>query len=266
VTGWVRRTYKSGGIIKMGYKFNLKKDDVDWRDLVYIPTNDTLKDNVDLRKWATPVEDQSQLGSCTSNAIVGAYELTTLMKLPAKTEDISRLFIYYNTRTLDGTVQEDSGATVRGSLKSIKADGACAETLWPYDISKFTVMPTADCYTDAKKRNIKDYFRIMTIENMLDALNNNKPVVFGMLVYEEFLRLSPTNTILTAPTKPRWAAIGAHAMVLVGYDLPARLFLVRNSFGTSWGMDGYCWISFDYISTQAQDVWVFSVDIDGTVI
>lgn len=56
------------------------------------------KQLVDLREWASPVEEQWQLGSCTAQAVVGAYELLTKMHYPDQFVDLSRLFLYYNAQ------------------------------------------------------------------------------------------------------------------------------------------------------------------------
>ena len=94
-------------------KYTLKADKVDFRDMPYIPVNNPLAETVDMRNWASPVEDQGQLGSCTANALVGGYELLTNKEYPSQFTDLSRLYIYYNERILEETVQIDSGATIK---------------------------------------------------------------------------------------------------------------------------------------------------------
>ncbi|CAF1283762.1 unnamed protein product [Rotaria sordida] len=58
---------------------------------------DQLPPKVDLRPDMTPIEDQSQIGSCTANCLAGAYEYLT-KKSNGMNMDVSRLFIYYNAR------------------------------------------------------------------------------------------------------------------------------------------------------------------------
>ena len=53
--------------------------------------------------------------------------------------------------------------------------------------------------------------------------------------------------------------LGGHAMCIVGYDLPKQLYLVKNSFGTAWGIDGYCWMPFNYTSDYGYDIWTFDL-------
>jgi C1A family cysteine protease len=63
----------------------------------------------------------------------------------------SRLFIYYNERAMEGTINSDAGAQIRDGVKSIANLGVCPETEWPYDIRKFADKPAAQCYKDATK-------------------------------------------------------------------------------------------------------------------
>jgi C1A family cysteine protease len=55
--------------------------------------------------------------------------------------------------------------------------------------------------------------------------------------------------------------IGAHAMCFVGYNLSKKVFLARNSFGTDWGIDGYCFLPFDYVREEVMDSWIFDIDL-----
>jgi C1A family cysteine protease len=244
----------------MKLKYYVKKDRFDARDLPYRSTDSALRESVDLRIWASPVENQQHLGSCTGQAVVGAYELLLNQKYPQLFEDLSRLFVYYNARLVGGNVLEDEGAYVRDAIKAVKNYGVCDEEVWPYIIENFDISPTDISYEDAKSRNIKNYYRITKLTETLDALNRNYPVIFGTLVYDSFDRVSSKNGILNMPTEAENVQ-GGHAMCLVGYDIRQRLLLARNSFGKSWGLDGYCWIPFDYAERNFMDMWVIDVDL-----
>src|SRR5665647_2445286 len=87
----------------------------DQRDFSYrVPrrTAQALPPRMDLRPEMPPVYDQGQLGSCTANAIGGAFEFE-LVKQQEPDFTPSRLFIYYNERVIERTVPEDSGAQLR---------------------------------------------------------------------------------------------------------------------------------------------------------
>src|SRR6201994_3602517 len=88
--------------------------------------------SVDLSKKCPPVYDQGQLGSCTANAIAAAIEFEQKKRFVP-----SRLFIYYNERVIEGTVDSDSGAQIREGIKVVANQGVPPESEWPYDVARF---------------------------------------------------------------------------------------------------------------------------------
>lgn len=173
-------------------------------------------------------------------------------------ELLSRLFIYYNSRMLEGKADEDAGSTLRESLAGVAKYGVCTEDLWPYDITKFNVRPPDHCYQDALPRRITRYRRIKNISDAVDALNNRIPVVFGVTVFRGFNYLDKSNTVVLLPTDSEEDS-GGHAMCMVGYDQDQQKVLAKNSFGTAWGDQGYCWFTYDYIDQYGYDMWVFDI-------
>jgi C1A family cysteine protease len=240
-------------------KFNIKPSRPDDRDYIYKSTETKIiRETVDLREWDTIVESQSSLSSCSSNALTNAYELCVNRMYPEYFTHLSRLFIYYNTRSEYGNLKEDEGMFLRDGLKAIAKFGICSEELWPYDVEKFNVRPTDECYEDAKKRKILKYQKLISTYYITEVLNNNKPVVFGMEIYDSFMDLNERISTVNFPSRKE-NSLGGHAMCMVGYDLEKRLFLAKNSFGTSWGDNGYCWIPFDYIRQEGYDIWTFDI-------
>ena len=144
----------------------------------------------DLRSKCPPIYNQGQLGSCTGNGIAAAIEFDQ-MKLGKEKFVPSRLFIYYNERVMEGTVNQDAGAQIRDGIKSVATLGAPPESLWPYDIGKFADQPSVAAYA------------------------------------------------------------------AVGYSDHDRRFIIRNSWGTEWGLDGYCLMPYEYLlnSHLSSDFW-----------
>jgi len=239
--------------------FNIKPSLPDDRDYIYYSdSTEVLREYVDLREWDTIVESQSSLGSCASNALTNAYELCVNQMYPEYFTHLSRLFIYYNTRALYGDIQKDDGMFLRDGLKSLAKFGVCSESLWSYDIEKFDDKPKDECYRDAKKRIIPKYEKLISIYYITEVLNRNKPVVFGMDIYDSFMDLDDRISTVHLPSRKEKSR-GGHAMCMVGYNLKKGLFLAKNSFGNSWGDNGYCWIPFDYIRQEGYDIWTFDI-------
>lgn len=242
-------------------KFNIKPSKIDERDYIY-KSNETkvLRESVDLREWDTIVESQSSMSSCSANALTNAYELCINKNYPEYFTHLSRLFIYYNTRSEYGDIEKDDGMFLRDGLKSLQKFGVCSEELWPYDDKKVNIKPTDECYLDAEKRKIIQYQKLISIYYIIEVLNNNKPVVFGMKIYDSFMNLNERISTVNFPSRKE-KSLGGHAMCMIGYDLKKELFLAKNSFGTNWGDQGYCWIPFDYIRQEGYDIWTFEIPI-----
>jgi C1A family cysteine protease len=192
---------------------------------------------------------------------VGVYELLLNKEQPEKFTDLSRLFVYYNARLIENVVDEDVGAYVRDAVKAVQKYGVCNEKIWPYQIADFAITPSIPSYDDARHRNIKNYYRIHSIEDTLDAINKGWPVVFSMRVYSQFDDLYDIGNDTAKLPATGEEPIGAHAMCFVGYDLGKQVLIARNSFGTDWGQDGYCYLPFDYVRQEVMDSWIFDIDL-----
>lgn len=237
----------------------------DIRDYIWEPTGQELQPTVDLREWADLVEDQAHLGSCSGNATVSAYELMVRRLYPDYWVNLSRLFVYYNARIYEGTVDEDSGATIRNTLKGLARYGVCRESLWPYNISRFAIVPSPEAYAEALHRQITTYKRLTSIEDILDAINTYYPVVSGVLITESFLELNSQDPVM-GQKGPTDYFVGGHAIAIIGYDLGTKQFLVENSFGSSWGMNGYCYMPFEYARQNLLENWVFDIPNQETIL
>jgi len=232
----------------------------DFRDLVYAapaPIVKKLPPSADLRPSCPPVYDQEQLGSCTANAISGAIQFD-LIKQKAPVFTPSRLFIYYNERVIEHTVNSDSGAMIRDGIKTVNKQGVCSETTWPYNTSEFAQKPFSTCYAEALNHQVLSYQRIVqNVDQMKGCLADGYPFVFGFTVYESFESATVAKTGVLNLPKTTEGVVGGHAVMAVGYDDKSKRFIIRNSWGDSWGLKGYFTIPYDYLVNNrlANDFW-----------
>jgi C1A family cysteine protease len=174
----------------------------------------------------------------------------------------SRLFIYYNERVMEGTVNSDSGAQIRDGIKSVGQQGDCAETLWPYDIANFEDKPPASCYNNAVMHKAILYQRVTrTANQMKGCLASGYPFVLGFSVYASFMSAAVAKTGHAPMPKSNEQLEGGHAVLAVGYDDANQWFIVRNSWGIGWGMKGYFTLPYAYLLDQnlADDFWTIRV-------
>ena len=228
----------------------------DARDFLYraIEPKVRLPATVDLSLLCSVIEDQGRLGSCTAQALAGNLEFLD-NSIDGAYTDTSRLFIYYNERALINTIEYDSGASLRDGIKTLKNDGACAETLWPYVVTRFARKPPITCYNEAKEHQIVSYHRINGLSEMLTCLTDGYPFVFGFTVYESFETPAVARTGIANMPKKGERVLGGHAVLAVGFNQKAKRFLVRNSWGAKWGQGGYFTMPFEYLETLAADFW-----------
>ncbi|MGA8254000.1 MAG: C1 family peptidase [Mycobacterium sp.] len=220
----------------------------DVRDRLYAAKlTGPLPSECDLRPSMPPVYDQGQLGSCTGNAIAAAMEYER-DRQGLSDFSPSRLFVYYNERALEGTVSSDSGAVIRDGIKVVNSDGVCPETLWPYDIGMFSVKPPKRCYVAAETDKAVQYEAIQTLGDLKDAIASNLSVVFGFTVYQSFESPAVAQSGVLPMPKPDEATVGGHAVVAVGYNDSKNQVIVRNSWGASWGDQGYFYMPYQYMT------------------
>src|SRR5437588_9734667 len=79
----------------------------------------TLPSRVDLRRSCPAVYNQGSLHSCTANAIAAAIQFDKMRQAHLEISVPSRLFIYYNERAMERSINSDSGAQIRSGIKSI---------------------------------------------------------------------------------------------------------------------------------------------------
>jgi len=236
----------------------------DSRDLTYAAPAEfltALPSSMDLRPECPPVYDQGQLGSCTANSVGGAFQFEQ-MKQKVKDFTPSRLFIYYNERVIEHTVNSDSGAQIRDGIKVVAKLGAPPETDWPYDITKFTEKPPQKAFADAAKNKVLSYQRVSrALSQMKGCLASGYPFVFGFTVYDSFESTAVAQSGHAPMPQPGEKVVGGHAVVAVGYEDKSQWFIVRNSWAATWGLKGYFTLPYQYLlePNLSDDFWTIRI-------
>jgi C1A family cysteine protease len=229
---------------------------------------------VDLREWASAVEDQGALGSCTAHAGAGVIEYYE-RKAFGRHIDASRLFLYKVTRNLM-KMRGDTGAYLRLTMGAMVLFGVPPEDYWPYsdDEKEFDKEPPAFCYAFAQNYKTIKYYRHdppglagpRVVDRIKTYLAAGHPAMFGFTVYSSIEEAGDTGRI-PYPTE-REKIEGGHAVVAMGYDDKMTIrngagrvetkgaFLIRNSWGKGWGEGGYGWLPYQYVlGGLAEDFW-----------
>jgi hypothetical protein len=225
---------------------------------------------VDLKPDVFEVDDQSTLPSCTGNTVVTAAELT--LKRDERPLSLSWLFPYWVGRNLIDELPGQKGSSVRTAVRAGKHFGLCAATLWPYNPAMEDVRPSDAAFTEAMTRRVQRYEIIKPIylitwtpeqkkANLIlqikSALNEGIPVLFSCLLNDLWFGVTGPwqgqQYVFPAPDHP---TIGAHAMLIIGYDDTSQRFLIENSWGPSWGDGGFGGMPYDALYNSMREFFV----------
>lgn len=245
----------------MDYILNVIPDKADTRDFkasLMLPAEVAFPAEVDLRALLSAIVDQGPLGSCTANAIVSGLREYFILKSGLPLTLLSRLFLYWQERNIEGSINTDAGAMIRDGMKVLQQIGVSPEVDFPYVVDQFAVTPTEKAIKDAARFSITAYHRVMNFQEVQACLVAGFPVVLGFYVYDSFIDFDLAMTgMVPMPDETKETLQGGHAVLIVGYKkFSGEMYaIVRNSWGTSWGDHGYCYMPQAFIEKYGFDLW-----------
>ena len=263
-------------------------DKPDKRDFLYRnlkPRLGPLPPNVDLRPECSPVRDQGQLGSCSGFAIAcGLREfLETRQHIAATSHkyqlgksfanrygflysELSPLFVYWEERSMEHDVCQDAGGQIRDGMKALANIGCAPEADDPYNISLFKQKPSKQALKDAAAWKVSTYHRVgIDIPEMQTCLASGFGFVMGFTVYESFESDQVARSGIVPMPQPGEQVVGGHAVFVCGYEANQNIngggcLLIKNSWGTGWGMEGYFEMPYAYVTPdRVSDAWTGAV-------
>lgn len=207
----------------------------------------------------TPISDQLNLSSCVGNASADMLEILQGLQNPNNVKQLSRLFLYWNARLASKATDKDQGCYIHLAMQSMTTLGVCEETSWPYDPKRVFAQPPILSYKQGDDNTLRDFYQITTtgqdrLNDVEAAVRANHPVIFGTLVSKDLESYGGEDKVFGPPA----TNVGGHAILIVGVRRNPNLeFYIRNSWGDSWGQNGHCWFSADYITwDQTSDLFV----------
>jgi pimeloyl-ACP methyl ester carboxylesterase len=234
---------------------NARPDGLDFRDQMYVPTLVEVplrRDLADYRAARTPILDQGREGACTGYGLAAvAHYLLRVRKIDPDTAQISPSMLYALARRYDEWAGEDyEGSSCRGAMKGWYKHGVCAATVWKAGSNAPPVL-NHETAVDAARRPLGAYFRVnhKSLVAMHAAITEVGVLYASASVHSGWERVGPDGRI---PFED--SLLGGHAFAIVAYDQDG--FWIQNSWGPSWGFEGFAHISYEDWLANGSDVWV----------
>jgi C1A family cysteine protease len=218
------------------YRLDIEKSPTDARDWSYgskvgLTAAPVLPESLDLRSGLPPVRNQGQEGACAAFSAASLREWQERKEYGA-TCYFSPQFVYWNRENLS-----QSGMYLRDVMNILRKKGICPEDLCAQGKVASPEQITPEAKSAAENFLIKGYAQVTSPTELKAALNTSGPCLIAMPVFQQ-------GPIFWKPTVLQKQVIGGHCVTVVGYD-HKKGFLLRNSWGSMWGDDGYTWYPYE---------------------
>ncbi|MSP12469.1 MAG: hypothetical protein EXR62_05870 [Chloroflexi bacterium] len=223
-----------------------------------------LPAKIDLRARMPSVRDQGGRGTCVAHACTAVREY--LLGEQSTAGNLSEQYLYWDCKKRDGYA--GGGTYISVAMTCLQEDGICGEEVWPYNLQQMVDNegqgpPPSTASPDATRWRISSSQQLKArgVDGIRQVLANNQPVAFAVPVYTFWFAEPGRSTGDIRMPLSTDHEEGGHAMCMVGYEDDPEVpgggsFLVRNSWGTSWGFSnvagpGHARIPYAYIANYA---------------
>jgi hypothetical protein len=263
----VETKHTSGGSNNAGTYGALIGPEVPEKNLYVFPSwPGALPTKVDLRQGAPnnagcypyfPAFKQEDTGTCTSQAAVAAFMCSQRRQGVSPDQWVvpSALFNYYYARKIHGNVTYDSGTTVHAAVTAM-SQGVALEDQWPYSEQHANTEPPFQVQVGALHYSALDVQPLDNgLRNLKTCLAHGIPFIISFNVtsdmdewFKDVNQQLQSGFLLNLGHLASNDTVGAHSALVIGYDdnyQGVGAFILRNSWGPSWGDQGHFYVSYD---------------------
>jgi len=222
---------------------------------------DSIPNSFDLSEDLPPVRNQGELGSCASWAT--SYYMKSFQEKIETGLPFSEASIFSPSYTYNQLTGEDCGGTsIEETLALIQEQGVASLELFPYTEDQCTTQPDETVTEAASDARISD-FKALSGENMIaemkTLITQQNPIIIGAVLSPEFGITDSFGLSAYREHAVDYEDVTCHAMLVVGFDDEVSAFKVVNSWGESWGDNGFVWIDYQAFENVSDEDAPFKV-------
>ena len=190
-----------------------------------------------------PIRNQEQCGSCWAFA---ASEALSDRFAIASNGSVNVILSPEDLVSCDTGDMGCSGGILSQAWKYLSTEGIVTDKCFPYTAGQGQAAPCppqGQCAAqgvDYKKYKSQDFYRLASVADIQKAIMTNGPVEAGFMVYKSFM--SYKSGVYQREWWQFWDELmGGHAIKIIGWGTEdgVDFWMIANSWGTTWGLDGY---------------------------
>jgi hypothetical protein len=213
----------------------------------------------DLRSHFGAARDQGARPTCLAFAASDFHAALRSGWIPLSCE-----FVFYHAQRR-GHRKPTKGTDLASMLDALREDGQPVETDWPYlanlpsDLSAWS--PPAQIGRRFRRGGAR---RGVEFHEVIEILDEGSPALILMTLSDSFY-LPRAGGVVIPPSSETVDPTRRHAVVAVGHGLADgdSAILIRNSWGSDWGLEGHAWLPRPYLEPRMLRLAVLTEEIDA---
>lgn len=212
----------------------------------------------DLREMFGLVRDQGDRPTCLAFAASDSHAA-----LRDGWEPLSCEFAFYHSQRRSGR-SPHVGATLSAMLDTLRVDGQPLEPEWPY----LPAVPNdLDAWAPPEKIGVlyrrAGERRGNNFGEIIEPLDDGHPALVLMMLSDAFY-VPDLSGVVVAPVSEGPDPQRRHAVIAVAHGIVSneRAVLVRNSWGSDWGIGGHAWLPEPFLTPRLIQVALLTGNVD----